>query len=270
MTTPFYERDGITVYCGDCLEVMPGLEPPFDALISDWPYGTTACSWDSIMPLEPLWEQCKRLVKKRGTVVTTASQPFTSVLVMSNLEWFRYDLAWDKKTKTGHLNASIMPLRRHETILVFSAVSNGQFTYNPQMIKGKFRQKGGTGKNGGVYGKHNVYIKFNDCYHPSSVLEISRGSCLENLHPTQKPVDLMAYLIRAYTNPGDIVLDNAMGSGSTLVAAQCEGRRAVGVELSEEYCQVAVERLASPTFFSLPQQTNGKPKPEQLVLGFED
>jgi len=230
---------------GDCLEIMPRLVERFDGIFTDVPYGTTACSWDVIIPMEPMWAQVKRLLKPNGAFITTASQPFTSVLVMSNLEWFRYDIDWDKKVKTGHLNAKIMPLRRHETILIFSPVSIGQYTYNPQIVKGKYRQKGGTGQNRGVYGAHKVSVKFNDSYYPSSILEISKGSQFEKDHPTQKPVALYEYLIRTYSNPGDTILDFAMGSGTTGVAAIRTGRHFVGIEKELEYFKIAEQRISS-------------------------
>jgi site-specific DNA-methyltransferase (adenine-specific) len=139
---PYWQGEGITIYHGDCLDVMPELEGEIDAILADLPYGTTACKWDSIIPFEPLWENYKRLIKKNGAIVLTASQPFTSALVMSNPKWFRYCLVWDKCAPTGHLDANRKPLKRHEDICVFS---DGNAKYNPQMeTRGKPRWKGGT------------------------------------------------------------------------------------------------------------------------------
>jgi len=248
----------MNLYHGDCLEVLPTFPPAsVEAIITDLPYGTTACEWDSIIPLDEMWKQVKRVLKVNGVFITTSAQPFTSVLVMSNLSWFRYDIDWDKKVKTGHLNAKVMPLRRHETILIFSPVPNGQYTYNPQMVKGEFRQKGGTGKNGGVYGKHEVSVKFNDTYYPSSILEISKGSQFEKEHPTQKPVNLFEYIINTYTNEGDTVLDFCFGSGTTGVAAKRTNRKFIGIEKEQKYFEIGKRRIAQapqPLFTEPPRQ----------------
>ncbi|MCP4362644.1 MAG: site-specific DNA-methyltransferase [Chloroflexi bacterium] len=272
--TPYYERDGIVIYCGDCLEVMPGLEGPVDAIITDLPYGTTACSWDTIIPFEPLWVEYKRLIKERGAVVLTGSQPFTSQLIMSNLEWFKYEWIWEKKIKTRFLDVKSRPLLEHENVLLFC---DGSPTYNPQMTKGKSHKRNrNQGKQTDNYGKFASLGEYiSDEYYPTSILSIdhdkSRYTTLKHRpnrtkqHPTQKPVALFAYLIRTYTNPGDLVLDNTMGSGTTLLAAQNEGRQALGIEISEEYCQIAVDRLRQPTFFSLPTMKK-QPEYQQEAL----
>lgn len=260
MITPYYERNGITIYCGDCLSVMPKLEPPIDMILADLPYGTTACSWDTVIPFEPLWENYKRIIKEHGAVVLTGSQPFTSMLVMSNLNWFKYEWIWDKQGTANFAIAKIQPLRASENILVFS---NGRTNYYPQMRTGKVRMKGGGGKCeiNGMNPIHSV----NGLYYPTNVIKISNANFSERgLHPTQKPTALMAYLIRTYTNPGELVLDNTMGSGTTLLAAQNEGRRAIGIEINEEYCKIAVDRLRQPSFFSIPDEP--KPKPKQASL----
>jgi site-specific DNA-methyltransferase (adenine-specific) len=242
---------------------MPTLEPAFDAIIADLPYGTTACEWDSVIDLAALWVEYKRLIKQRGAVVLFGAQPFTSVLVTSNLTWFKWGDVWDKKHPKGHLNAKIMPLRRHEDALIFG---EGKITYNPQTRTGKFRKKGGGNplSNKGVYGFHHKPETFNDVYYPTSILEFSNANQAAKKHPNQKPEALMAYLIRTYTNPGEIILDNTMGSGTTLVAAQNEGRRAVGIELSEDYCKIAVERLRSPSFWSIPESAAALPEQARL------
>ncbi|MHC4618389.1 MAG: DNA-methyltransferase [Planctomycetota bacterium] len=250
---PYYERNGITIYVGDCLEVMPQLSPPFDAIISDWPYGTTACEWDSVIPLEPLWAECKRLVKKAGAVVLTASQPFTSRLVTSNLEWFRVEWIWEKPAGTNYLNANRDPMKNHESIIVFA---NGYPTYNPQMRDGK-PYAATSGSVGGFIRDKTVggYTTVNNGErYPVTVNKFNLPKI--KLHPTQKPLSLMSYLLKTYTAPSDLILDNAFGSGTTLVAAQNEGRRCVGIEISEDWCKTAVERLRQPSFFSLPTQSD--------------
>lgn len=239
---PYYEHNGITIYHGDCLEVMPTLpDASFDAIITDPPYGTTACAWDTVIPFAPMWGQLKRLVKPRGAIVLFGSQPFTSALVMSNPKMFGYEVVWDKKLPTGYLDANRKPMKRHENILLFY---DGRPTYNPVMRKGIARTKGGMKAPSPIYGKANSTIKTNDDnYYPTSIFEI--GNTDRDVdHPTQKPIALMEYLIVTYTNPGDTVLDFTMGSGTTLRAAKNLGRKAVGIEISEDYCGVAARRLS--------------------------
>jgi DNA modification methylase len=229
---------------GDCLEILPTIpDMSVDAIITDLPYGTTACKWDVIIPLEPMWEQVKRLCK--GAFVTTASQPFTSVLVCSNLEWFKYDLAWKKVRITGHLDAKRKPLREHESVLVFSA--NGH-TYNPQMTKGIKHIRGPFGKR--KNGPSTVYNEFKDDnerqyesdeYYPRSIVEFRTD--MQPIHPTQKPVALYEYLIKTYTNPGDTVLDFCMGSGTTGCAAVKTGRNFIGIEREPKYFATAERRI---------------------------
>lgn len=267
MLTPYYERDGITIYCGDCLEVMPQLAGPFDAIIADLPYGITACCWDTVIPFEPLWEQYKRLAT--GAIVLFGSQPFTSKLVMSNLEWFRYEWIWKKTTVSGFLNANKRPLVTHESLLVFG--ENLQI-YNPQMVAGKWHERNRAQRDdqktevyGDFEGLGEVWTKQ---FYPRSVIEFSqdldrsithahRPLKLQR-HPTQKPVALLRYLIRTYTNEGDIILDNAMGSGTTLVAAQHEGRRAIGIDNLEKWCKVAVKRLRQRSLWQVAAMGSNK------------
>lgn len=269
---PFYERDGITIYCGETIATMTELDRPFDAIIADLPYGTTACSWDVVIPFKPLWEQYKRLT--RGAVVLFGSQPFTSVLVMSCPEWFKWETVWHKSHASGHLNCKVMPLREHENLLVFG---KGRVTYNPQMtdklpenIRPWSRGRDNAGDGSNPYGKFNRVAERTidlDQSYPRSVLKMNTVNHGEKgLHPTQKPLALLAYLIRTYTNPGEIILDNTMGSGTTLVAAQREGRRAVGIEISEEYCKIAVERLKQPTFWSLSTEPKKPPRQAELAI----
>jgi site-specific DNA-methyltransferase (adenine-specific) len=251
---PFYERGGITIYCGDCLEVMLRLESSFDAIIADLPYGTTACAWDVVIPFEPLWQHYKRVIKRNGAVVLFGSQPFTSMLVMSNPNWFKYEWVWLKNRGGSFALAKYRPMKEHESVLIFS---QSKEKYYPIM---QDRSGGGLNRvayklNGSTdsdnYG--NLKPKFikqpDELRFPSSWQKFNIET---GLHPTQKPVALLEYLIRTYTNEGELILDNTMGSGTTLVAAQNEGRRAVGIEINESYCRIAVDRLRQPSFFSIP------------------
>jgi DNA modification methylase len=238
--------------CGDCLALLPTLEAgSVDAIITDLPYGgTTACNWDEVIPFTPMWEQVKRVLRPRGVFVTTAAQPFTSLLVASNIKLFRHDLVWDKLSAVSPLNSLIAPKRSHESIIVFGQPGH---TYNPQMWDaGKPNSKRGKSPRTLAVGRHETYdetsrkAKPNDRY-PVSIIRIpfGAGECNSALrvHPTQKPVALMAYLIRTYTNVGDTVLDFCMGSGTTGVAAIKEGRRFVGMELDSGYFAIAQKRL---------------------------
>lgn len=235
---PYYDHAGITIFNGDCLEVLPRLDVTVDMVLADLPYGTTNCAWDSVIPLEPLWEQYRRLIKPNGALVFTASQPFTSLLVMSNLEWFRYTWVWEKSVGTGFLDVSSKPLKTHEDICVFYPSLP---TYNPQMTPARPR-KIRRSASAAQYGRHALVTTHNNGEaYPRSIIYAKKE--LGTQHPTQKPVALFEYLIRTYSNPGDLILDNTCGSGTTLRAAKNLGRRAIGVELSEAYCAVAVQRL---------------------------
>jgi site-specific DNA-methyltransferase (adenine-specific) len=244
---PYYQHAGITIYHGDCLEVLPPLSEPVDAIICDPPYGTTACSWDTVIPFVPMWTQIKRLVKPRAAVVLFGSQPFTSALVMSNPKWFKWEDIWEKSKPTGFLNADDRPLRAHENILVFC---DGTPTYNPQKytINPIFMDRRTTftvlDGNSPAYGKQTPKPKRPDdgSRYPISIIPIP-SAWGEDMHTTQKPLALMRYLILTYTNPGDLVLDFAMGSGTTLVAAKQLGRKAIGIELDERYVNIAIDRL---------------------------
>ncbi len=240
--TPTY-----TLYHGDCLDILPTLEAgSVDAIITDLPYGTTACAWDEIIPFAPMWENVKQVLKPRGAFVTTASQPFTSKLVMSNLDWFRYELIWEKDKATGHLDAERRPMRKHENIILFSANGN---TYNPQ-IKLKAPEnirpisRRAPSDNYGAYNESAPRGIPLSMSYPLSVVKINTTNIGERgLHPTQKPVALMEYLIRTYTNPGDTVLDFTMGSGTTGVACMRTGRNFIGIELDAEYYRIAETRI---------------------------
>ena len=230
---------------GDCLELMKKIpNGSIDMILCDLPYGTTKNKWDSVIPFEPLWEQYERIIKDNGAIVLFAQTPFDKVLGCSNLKLLKYEWIWQKEAGTGFLNSKKMPLKIHENILVFYKKAP---TYNPQMrigfkpYKGKVSSKNLSSSN---YGDSNNDAVTEVCYEgrfPISMIEFSRDK--DRLHPTQKPVALLEYLIKTYTNEGEIVLDNCMGSGSTCVAAVNTNRHYIGFELDEKYFQIACERL---------------------------
>lgn len=229
---------------GDCLEKMKDIpDGSVDLILCDLPYGTTQNKWDNVLPLDELWREYWRVVKPNGAVVLTAAQPFTTALIASNLQDFKYCWVWDKKNPTGFLNAKKQPLRRTEEICVFY---RKQCTYNPAMeFRGAPRKKGGYNKPGGTenYGVFHDAPSVNNEYHPTNLLSISNANRLEKVHPTQKPVALMEYLIKTYTNEGETVLDNCMGSGTTGVACVNTNRNFIGIELDEGYFKIAQDRI---------------------------
>lgn len=233
------------IYNEDCLEGMKRIpDKSIDMILADLPYGTTNCKWDTIIPLEPLWEQYERIIKDNGAVVLTASQPFSSALVMSNPKLFRYEWVWDKKNPTNFAMAKKQPLKYHETILVFA---KKQTEYYPIKWRGKPNHKQGLLKNdqqSEVYGKiKRTKDNLSGMKYPRSIIEISKHSSQGGLHPTQKPVALFEYLIKTYTDEGAIVLDNVMGSGTTAIAAMNTNRNFIGFELDETYFNIANERI---------------------------
>ncbi len=223
---------------GDCLEKMKDIpDKSIDMILCDLPYGTTACKWDTIIPFEPLWEQYERVTKDNGAIVLTASQPFTTVLINSNIKRFRYSWTWEKEQGVNFLMAKKQPLKVHEDICVFS---KKQTVYNPQMTEGK-PYISGKGDSGEVTGRvKKVQTKNNGTRYPRSVIQFKRET---GLHPTQKPVALFEYLIKTYTNEGDLVLDNCMGSGTTGVACKNLNRNFIGIELDPEYFKIAEKRI---------------------------
>ena len=225
---------------GDCMEYMERFtDKKFDMILCDLPYETTACKWDTVIPFEPLWKQYKRIIKDNGAIVLTASQPFTSALVMSNVGMFKYCWVWDKALPTGHLDAKRRPMRQHEDILVFA---KGKTLYNPSMRTGKLRKKGNSGQSE-CYGKFNRVSSINDQYYPTTILRISNANQQVKDHPTLKPVPLFEYLIRTYTNEGDLVLDNCVGSGTTAIACLNTNRDFIGIEKDRGYYDIVVKRL---------------------------
>jgi len=242
------------LYLGDCLVEMGRIaDESIDAIIADLPYGTTACAWDSVIPFASLWAHFKRVTKPRGAVVLFGSQPFTSALIMSNIEWFKYCWVWEKSMLGDVMNAKNKPLKKHEDIAVFSSgttanCSDRLMTYNPQGLKKINRVRGNRYRIDGQSAFHpkrpshqKEFLQENTNY-PHSILRFDNGNA-NSFHPTQKPTDLLAYLIRTYTNPGETVLDCTMGSGSTIVAAVQEGRKAVGIELVESHFNIATRRI---------------------------
>lgn len=227
---------------GDCLELMAALpDGSVDMILCDLPYGTTACSWDSVIPFEPLWEQYWRVCKPNAAIVLTASQPFTSMLVASQPDKFRHAWVWNKSKAANFPQVKRHPLKVHEDVLVFGVPST---TYNPQMVTGKERTKGGYQvKHLDVAVNAGAPKKVNDQYYPKSILDFSTAGNKELGHPTQKPVALFEYLIRTYTNPGELVLDNTAGSGTTAIAAENAGRRWICMERDPGYYAAAVGRV---------------------------
>ncbi len=233
------------IYNEDCLDGMKKIEDKsVDMILCDLPYGTTACKWDTIIPFDLLWEQYERVIKDNGAIVLTGSQPFTTKLINSNIKNFKYTWVWDKKNGSTALLAKIQPLRVHEDIVVFYKKKP---TYNPQMTKGKPRKDFKSNvSNGEAFNNSVVSRKYDNSeglYYPKSILEISNANQRNRIHPTQKPVALFEYLIKTYTNEGETVLDNCMGSGTTAIACINTNRNYIGFELDEEYHEVSLDRI---------------------------
>lgn len=217
-----------------------------DMIFCDLPYGTTRNKWDSIIPLEPLWMHYERVIKDNGAIVLTAQTPFDKILGMSNLDLLRYEWIWEKTSATGHLNAKKMPMKAHENILVFykkAPTYNAQKTigHEPVHFYTKYQSDGSN------YGRTKIGISGGGSTerYPRSVITFPTDKQKESLHPTQKPLDLLRYLIRTYTNPGEVILDNCMGSGTTAIVALQEKRAFIGFEIDENYCRLANRRIES-------------------------
>ena len=236
-----------SLFLGDCLEEMKRIEDQsIDLILCDLPYGTTACKWDVIIPFDKLWEQYNRILKPNSVAVLFGSEPFSSFLRLSNIKKYKYDWVWDKVTARGHLVAKKRPMQQTEYISVF-----GGTKYYPQMVKRppdkiKVTKKteysrteimGGGNKNAPV---NKVYDEW---YPKNIIVQSNAGSSVKSLHPTQKPVELMEYLIKTYSLEGEVVLDNTMGSGTTGVAAMRTNRKFIGIEMNEEYFKIAEQRI---------------------------
>jgi len=238
------------IYCGDCLELMPDIpDGSIDMILTDVPYGTTACSWDTIIPLEPMWEQIKRVIKPNGAIVMTASQPFTTTLISSNMKMFKYEWIWEKSVASCPFDAKNKPMKIHDNIVIFSlgdvpTNSRNKMKYFPQELCKinrvcKNLKTNRVSYGGNRPGLNNTYVQSFTGY-PTSILKFRND---KRLHPTQKPVALFEYLIKTYTNEGDTVLDFVIGSGTTAVACIRTGRRYIGMEISQEYCDIANKRI---------------------------
>ena len=227
---------------GDCLELMKNIpDGSVDMVLCDLPYGTTRNKWDSIIPLDSLWKEYKRVVKKNGAIVLFAQTPFDKILGASNLDMLKYEWIWEKSQGTGHLNAKKMPMKSHENILVFYKKLP---TYNPQWGEGKpYRCKSSVHSFNYGKQKYGTETVSDGKRYPLDCLKINRTEKDRHLHPTQKPVELLEYLIKTYTNDGETVLDNCMGSGSTGVACVNTNRHFIGIELDEGYFNIARKRI---------------------------
>ena len=253
-----YKDEWVRLIQGDCLEVMDQMiekEIKVDAIITDPPYGTTACKWDSVIPFDDMWSRLNTLTKENGVMIFTASQPYTSELIHSNLKLFKYELIWIKSKASDFINANYRPMKKHENIVVFSKGNaspgcKNQMTYNPQGIiyeEKKRVRKGTLGIARDRDSQQGEYISKGTNY-PTSLLQIANEG--KTQHPTQKPVALMEYLINTYTNEGEIVLDFTCGSGTTLVASRNLKRKAYGIEIDEKYCEIAKQRLENTNIIS--------------------
>lgn len=245
-----FKNSNYELWQGDCLKLMDNIpDKSVDMILTDLPYGTTQCKWDTVIPFVQLWKQYNRVIKDNGAIVLFGTEPFSSHLRLSNLKKYKYDWIWDKVKGTGFLNAKKQPMRNHELISVFY---KKQCTYNPQKTLGHVKKKSYKRKElqTDVYGEMK-----NDCTYesteryPRSIQVFSTDTQNSSLHPTQKPVALCEYMIKTYTNSGDTVLDSCMGSGTTGVAAKNLGRKFIGIELDEKYFEIAKNRIIKEVIF---------------------
>lgn len=226
---------------GDCLELMKSIsDGSIDMILCDLPYGTTQCKWDTVIPFEPLWEQYKRVIRDHGAIVLFAQEPFVTELRHSNLKMYKYDWIWKKPQGVNFLSAKNQPLKNYEIVCVFG---RKRLTYHPQMREGK-PYTSGNGDVGECFGSRKKVITVNTgTRYPNSIIEFSSVKNKDRSHPTQKPVQLLEYLIKTYTEPGELVLDNCMGSGSTGVACVNTDRNFIGIELDQGYFDIAQKRI---------------------------
>jgi len=230
------------LYQGDCLDILPTLEAgSVDAVIADPPYGTTACSWDTVIPFEPMWAGIKHVRKERAAVVLFGSEPFSSLLRVSNLREYKYDWIWDKVKPSGMMIAKFRPMQQHENIIVFG----DRVKYFPIKTKRKHKKTSTAytpSLSNPLYRQDSIMREYED-RHPKSIIKVSNANQTGKTHPTQKPVPLLEYLIKTYTNKGDTVLDFTMGSGTTGVACMRTGRNFIGIELDPDYFAIAETRI---------------------------
>ena len=248
--------DNYSIYQGDCLEVMDKLikqNVKVDAIITDPPYGTTKCKWDTVIPFDEMWERLNKLIKPNGAIVLFGSEPFSSALRMSNIKNYRYDLIWEKEQGTDFGNANRKPLKIHENISIFY---KKQPTYNPQFTEGKPYTDKRTNKRERaiknnklehrniIFGSETIPIENKGTRYPTTVIKVPKEKgVMSGYHPTQKPIKLLEWLIKTYTNEGDLVLDFTMGSGSTGVACLNTNRKFIGIELDKKYFNIAKQRI---------------------------
>lgn len=241
---PYYSEKNITIYHGSWEDVAPELRRnSVGMLCTDPPYGTTNLAWDEKIDWRYFWPCVERVCRVYAVMAMFSSGQCTHDLIASNRKYFRYELIWEKPMPVGFLSANRRPLRAHENVLIF-ARNYKQSVYNPQFIRGKMHKVGGGGKSVGHYGARRLAtVRETDKWHPRSILRFSKGRHDRGLHPTQKPLDLMLWLLRSYSNPRHLILDPFMGSGTTLLAAKMSGRRAIGIDSNEAFCEKAVKRL---------------------------
>lgn len=241
---------------GDCLIEMQKIpDKSIDMILCDLPYGTTACKWDTIIPFDKLWEQYKRIIKDIGVIVLFGKEPFSSLLRISNIDMFKYDWIWEKDTKSNFMQANYQPLNNVEIISVFSKAyareikGKNKITYNPQFVIGQQYKIPKTSKTTEIFatnhknGKYEHTIRDTSQRYPYVTIKINSVKGKDKKHPTQKPVALLEYLVKTYSNEGDAILDNTMGSGSTGVACVNTNRNFIGIELNEEYFKIAEKRV---------------------------
>ena len=245
-----------SLYLGDCLEIMKDIDDKsIDMILCDLPYGTTACKWDTIIPFEPLWEQYERVIKDNGAIVLFGKEPFSSLLRISNLNRYKYDWIWKKDTKSNFMQANHQPLNNIELVSVFSKgyarkiKDKPMMVYNPQFTEGKKYAIPKTTKTTDIFkqnhknGVYKHYDRDTSKRYPYNILEFNVDKGKSKIHPTQKPVELCEYLIKTYTNEGETVLDNCIGSGTTAIACINTKRNYIGIEKDEKYYRLANDRI---------------------------
>lgn len=234
--------DNAVLFNNDCFKVFPQIQDKsIDMILCDLPYGTTACKWDTILPFDKLWEQYERIIKDNGAIVLFGAEPFSSLLRVSNIKLYKYDWVWEKSKASGYLNAKKQPMRAHENILIFY---RKPCVYNPQFKESTPYNKGTAYRPTDVYGQQvATEVKSDGKRYPRSVQYFVTSESEGKLHPTQKPVALMEYLIKTYTNENELVLDNCFGSNTTGVACKNLNRKYIGVEMDKNYFEIGVKRL---------------------------
>ena len=233
------------ILLGDCMELLKKVpDGSVDMVLCDLPYGTTNCKWDTVLPLDELWKHYNRVCKKNAAIVLTAAQPFTSALIMSNPKYFKYTWVWEKSKATGYLNSKKMPMKAHEDVCVFYRKLP---TYNPQMVQGTPYDKGKAHRPTDVYGtqKGEIHVKnTTGLRYPRTVQYFKTAESEGKVyHPTQKPLSLFEYLVKTYSNPGDLILDNCIGAGTTALACIKQERDYIGMELEKKYYDITLERI---------------------------